>query len=33
VANGRCKTVPVHHVGGTVHNPEAILAKILEAVR
>jgi 2-oxoglutarate ferredoxin oxidoreductase subunit alpha len=33
VAAGRCKTVPVHHVGGTVHNPEVILSKILEAVR
>ena len=33
VVAGRCKTVPVHHVGGTVHNPEAILSKILEAVR
>ena len=33
VVNGRCKTVPVHHVGGTVHTPESITAKILEAVR
>jgi 2-oxoglutarate ferredoxin oxidoreductase subunit alpha len=33
VVGGRCKTVPVHHVGGTVHNPEVILSKILEAVR
>jgi 2-oxoglutarate/2-oxoacid ferredoxin oxidoreductase subunit alpha len=33
VVGGRCKTVPVHHVGGTVHNPDVILSKILEAVR
>ena len=33
VVGGRCKTVPVHHVGGTVHKPESILNKILEAVR
>ena len=33
MAGGRCKTVPVPHVGGTVHNPEVILAKIVEAAR
>jgi 2-oxoglutarate/2-oxoacid ferredoxin oxidoreductase subunit alpha len=33
VVNGKTKVVPVPHVGGTVHNPEAILNKILEAVR
>jgi 2-oxoglutarate ferredoxin oxidoreductase subunit alpha len=33
VAAGLCKTVPVPHVGGTVHNPQVILDKILEAVR
>jgi 2-oxoglutarate ferredoxin oxidoreductase subunit alpha len=33
VVAGRTKVVPVHHVGGTVHNPETILSKILEAVR
>ncbi len=33
VANGRCRTIPVHHVGGTVHNPDQILKSILEAVR
>jgi 2-oxoglutarate ferredoxin oxidoreductase subunit alpha len=33
VVAGRCKTVPVPHVGGTVHNPEVILNKIVEAVR
>jgi 2-oxoglutarate ferredoxin oxidoreductase subunit alpha len=33
IAEGRCKTVPVPHVGGTVHNPEVILKAILEAVR
>jgi 2-oxoglutarate ferredoxin oxidoreductase subunit alpha len=30
---GRCRTIPVPHVGGTVHNPEVILKAILEAVR
>jgi 2-oxoglutarate ferredoxin oxidoreductase subunit alpha len=30
---GRCRTIPVPHVGGTVHNPEVILKKIQEAVR
>ncbi|BDG07464.1 2-oxoacid:acceptor oxidoreductase subunit alpha [Anaeromyxobacter paludicola] len=33
IAGGRCKTVGVPHVGGTVHNPEVILNAILEAVR
>jgi 2-oxoglutarate ferredoxin oxidoreductase subunit alpha len=33
VVNGRCMVIPVLHVGGTVHNPEAILSKILEAAR
>jgi len=33
VSAGLCKTVPVPHVGGTVHNPQVILDKILEAVR
>jgi 2-oxoglutarate ferredoxin oxidoreductase subunit alpha len=33
VAAGLCKMVPVPHVGGTVHNPQVILDKILEAVR
>lgn len=33
VVAGRTKVVPVPHVGGTVHNPETILSKILEAVR
>jgi 2-oxoglutarate ferredoxin oxidoreductase subunit alpha len=33
LANGRCRTIPVPHVGGTVHNPEVILKSILEAVR
>ena len=33
VVAGRTKVVPVPHVGGTVHNPETILNKILEAVR
>jgi 2-oxoglutarate/2-oxoacid ferredoxin oxidoreductase subunit alpha len=33
VVAGRCRTVPVHHVGGTVHNPEVILKAIEEAVR
>jgi 2-oxoglutarate ferredoxin oxidoreductase subunit alpha len=33
IAAGRCRTVPVHHVGGTVHNPDVILKAIEEAVR
>jgi 2-oxoglutarate ferredoxin oxidoreductase subunit alpha len=33
VVNGRCRVLPVLHVGGTVHSPEAILSKILEAAR
>jgi 2-oxoglutarate ferredoxin oxidoreductase subunit alpha len=33
IAAGHCRTVGVPHVGGTVHEPESILAKILEAVR
>jgi 2-oxoglutarate/2-oxoacid ferredoxin oxidoreductase subunit alpha len=33
VASGRCKTVLVPHVGGTVHNPEVIAKAIVEAVR
>ncbi len=33
VVAGRTKVVPVHHVGGTVHNPETILNAILESVR
>lgn len=33
VAAGRCRTLPVHHVGGTVHTPEVILKQIQEAVR
>jgi 2-oxoglutarate/2-oxoacid ferredoxin oxidoreductase subunit alpha len=33
VAAGRCRTIPVPHVGGTVHDPEQILKKIQEAVR
>ncbi len=33
LAAGRCKTVPVSHVGGTVHEPEVITRAILEAVR
>ncbi|HET7755234.1 MAG TPA: 2-oxoacid:acceptor oxidoreductase subunit alpha [Anaeromyxobacteraceae bacterium] len=33
ISAGVCKTVPVPHVGGTVHNPQVILDKILEAVR
>jgi 2-oxoglutarate ferredoxin oxidoreductase subunit alpha len=33
IAEGRCKTVPVPHVGGTVHNPEVIAKAIVEAVR
>ena len=33
VVAGKCKTVLVPHVGGTVHNPEVILKSILEAVR
>ncbi len=33
VAGGRCKTVPVTHAGGSVHNPEQILKAIEEAIR
>jgi 2-oxoglutarate/2-oxoacid ferredoxin oxidoreductase subunit alpha len=33
VAAGRCRTIAVPHVGGTVHDPEQILKKIQEAVR
>ena len=33
VSGGLCKTMLVPHVGGTVHNPQVILDKILEAVR
>ena len=33
LANGRCRTIPVPHVGGTVHDPSEILKKIQEAVR
>jgi 2-oxoglutarate ferredoxin oxidoreductase subunit alpha len=33
IAGGRCKTVPVPHVGGTVHDPNVILNAILEAAR
>jgi 2-oxoglutarate ferredoxin oxidoreductase subunit alpha len=33
VAAGRCRTIAVPHVGGTVHDPEQIFKKIQEAVR
>ncbi len=33
IVAGRCRTLPVPHVGGTVHNPEVIFNAILEAVR
>jgi 2-oxoglutarate ferredoxin oxidoreductase subunit alpha len=33
LAGGRCRTIPVPHVGGTVHDPSVILKKIQEAVR
>jgi 2-oxoglutarate ferredoxin oxidoreductase subunit alpha len=33
LAAGRTKTIPVSHVGGTVHSPEAIFNKIMEAAR
>ncbi len=33
LTQGRCRTIPVPHVGGTVHNPDVILKSILEAVR
>lgn len=33
LAQGRCRTIPVPHVGGTVHNPDVILKSIMEAVR
>ena len=32
-AGGMAKTIPVSHVGGTVHNPELILEAIKQAVR
>jgi 2-oxoglutarate ferredoxin oxidoreductase subunit alpha len=32
-AGGRAKIVPVTHAGGSVHNPDAILNAIVEAVR
>ncbi len=33
IAAGRCRTIPVPHVGGTVHDPEQIFRKLQEAVR
>jgi 2-oxoglutarate/2-oxoacid ferredoxin oxidoreductase subunit alpha len=33
VAASRCRTVPVHHPGGTVHEPASIFNAIMEAVR
>ena len=33
IASGRCRTIPVPHVGGTVHDPAVIFKKIQEAVR
>jgi 2-oxoglutarate/2-oxoacid ferredoxin oxidoreductase subunit alpha len=33
LAAGRCRTIPVPHVGGTVHDPSVIFKKIQEAVR
>jgi 2-oxoglutarate ferredoxin oxidoreductase subunit alpha len=33
LAAGRTKTVPVPHVGGTVHQPEVIFNAIVEAAR
>jgi 2-oxoglutarate ferredoxin oxidoreductase subunit alpha len=33
VAAGRCKVISVPHPGGSVHHPEEILEKILEAAR
>jgi 2-oxoglutarate ferredoxin oxidoreductase subunit alpha len=33
LAAGRCRTIPVPHVGGTVHDPVVIFKKIQEAVR
>jgi 2-oxoglutarate ferredoxin oxidoreductase subunit alpha len=33
LAAGRCRTIPVPHVGGTVHDPAVIFKKIQEAVR
>ena len=33
VAAGRCKVIPVPHPGGSVHRPDQILEKILEAAR
>jgi 2-oxoglutarate ferredoxin oxidoreductase subunit alpha len=32
-AGGKCKTVPVPHAGGSVHNPDEILKAIEEAIR
>jgi 2-oxoglutarate/2-oxoacid ferredoxin oxidoreductase subunit alpha len=32
-ALGKARTIPVPHAGGTVHEPEAILAAIQEASR
>jgi 2-oxoglutarate/2-oxoacid ferredoxin oxidoreductase subunit alpha len=33
VVEGRAKVIPVTHAGGSVHNPDAILKAITEAVR
>jgi len=33
IVEGRCKTIPVPHVGGTVHDPQVITNAILGAVR
>jgi 2-oxoglutarate/2-oxoacid ferredoxin oxidoreductase subunit alpha len=33
IVEGRCKTIPVPHVGGTVHDPQVILNAIQGAVR
>jgi 2-oxoglutarate ferredoxin oxidoreductase subunit alpha len=32
-AAGRAKVIPVPHAGGTVHDPDAILNAIAEAVQ
>jgi 2-oxoglutarate ferredoxin oxidoreductase subunit alpha len=32
-AGGRAAVIPISHAGGTVHNPDAILKAIVEAVR
>jgi 2-oxoglutarate/2-oxoacid ferredoxin oxidoreductase subunit alpha len=32
-AAGRCRVVPVSHAGGSVHRPEQIVEKIMEAAR